>query len=62
VQVEGIASQKPSIFAGTTHMKRRYANMQGYAMATQARAESSGVLFGRTAVIIDYSDYDFQMR
>ena len=62
VEVEGIASQKPSIFAGTTHMMRRYTNMQGYAMATHARAESSSLFFGRTVVTIDYSEYHFQMR
>jgi hypothetical protein len=43
-------------------MMRRYANMQGYAMATHARAESSSPLFGRTVVVIDYSDYHFDLR
>jgi hypothetical protein len=62
VEVEGIASKSPSIFAGTTHMLRRYTNMQGYAMAIHARAESSGMLFGRTVVTIDYSDYRFDLR
>lgn len=61
VQVEGVASKSPSIFAGKTHMMRRYANMQGYAMATHARAESSSMFFGRTVVTIDYSDYHFQI-
>ena len=61
VEVEGIASQKASMFAGTTHMMRRYANMQGYAMATHARAESSSALFGRTVITIDYTDYHFQI-
>jgi hypothetical protein len=62
VEVEGVASQRPSVFAGSTKMMRRYANMQGYAMATHARAESSSMLFGRTVVVIDYSDYHFQLR
>ena len=61
VEVEGIASKSPSVFAGTTKMMRRYANMQGYAMATHARAESSSKLFGRTVVVIDYSDYHFEL-
>lgn len=61
VEVEGIASQKASVFAGTTHMMRRYANMQGYAMATHARAESSSMLVGRTVITIDYGDYQFQI-
>jgi hypothetical protein len=62
VEVEGIASKSPSIFAGTTHMMRRYTNMQGHAMATRARAESSSLLFGRTVVTIDYSNYHFEIR
>lgn len=62
VQVEGTSSKSPSVFAGTTKMMRRYANMQGYAMATHARAESSSMLVGRTVIVIDYSDYHFQFR
>ncbi|MGA7242569.1 MAG: hypothetical protein WBX19_05275 [Terracidiphilus sp.] len=62
VEVEGIASKNPSVFAGTTKMMRRYANMQGYAMATHARAESSSMLFGKTVITIDYSDYHFELR
>ncbi|MBS1804804.1 MAG: hypothetical protein JST28_15680 [Acidobacteria bacterium] len=60
VEVEGVASKKPSVFAGTTKMMRRYVKMTGYAMATHAHAESSSFLFGRTAVTIDYSDYQFR--
>lgn len=62
VEVEGIASKSPSIWAGTTHMMRQYANMQGYAMAIHARAESTSMFFGRTVVTIDYSDYHFELR
>lgn len=61
-QVEGIGSKSPSAFSGNAHMMRRYSNMQGYAMATRARAESHSMLFGRTVVIIDYRDYQFQMQ
>ena len=62
VEVEGVASKSPSVFAGTTKMMRRYATMQGYAMATHARAESNSLLFGRTVVTIDYNDYHFELR
>lgn len=62
VKVAGIASQKPSIFAGTTHMMREYANIEGYPMATYARAESNSSWFGRTVVTISYSDYHLQLR
>lgn len=62
VEVEGVASKKPSVFAGTTKMMRHYEKMTGYAMATHAHAESSSFLFGRTALTIDYTDYQFQLR
>jgi hypothetical protein len=62
VKVEGVASKSPSLFAGTTKMLRHYTNMQGYAMATNARAESSSMLFGKTVITIDYTDYQFQLR
>lgn len=62
VEVEGLASKRPSFFAGVTHIERHYTNMQGYAMATHARAESSSALFGRTVIKIDYSDYHFDIR
>ena len=59
-KIDGIASKSPSAFAGTTHMMREYANMDGFPMATHARAESSSLFVGRTVVIIDYSDYNLQ--
>ena len=60
VKVEGTSSKSPSVFAGTTRMVRRYVKKHGYAMATQARAESTSKIFGRTVIVIDYSDYHFQ--
>ncbi|WP_348265221.1 hypothetical protein P8935_11905 [Telmatobacter sp. DSM 110680] len=62
VKVEGTSSKSASVFAGTTKMMRRYVKMQGYAMATQARAESTSKIFGPTVIVIDYSDYHFQLR
>ena len=62
VKVEGIASKSPSPFAGTTHMMREYKNVDGYSMATHARAESKSFLFGQTVVTIDYSDYRMEVR
>lgn len=61
-EVNGIASQKPSIFAGTTHMTRYYRMVDGYAMATHARAESDSKLFGKTVVTIQYTEYHLQAR
>jgi len=62
VQIEGVASKSPSAFAGTTHMMRQYSNISGFSMAMHARAESASMLFGRTVVTIDYSDYRLQLR
>jgi hypothetical protein len=61
VEIDGIASKSPSVFAGTSHMMRLYKNISGYAMATRARAVSSSAFFGRTVVTIDYSDYQLQL-
>ncbi|HWG21569.1 MAG TPA: hypothetical protein VG225_13650 [Terracidiphilus sp.] len=62
MEVEGIASKSPSVFARTTKMMRLYAIMDGYAMAIHARAESHNAIFGRTVVTIDYSDYHLELR
>ena len=62
VQIDGMASKRPSVFAGATRMMRMYSNIDGYAMAMHARAESTSMLFGRFVVIVDYSDYHLQIR
>lgn len=61
VRLEGVASKSPSVFAGTTHLLRQYANIDGFSMATHARAESSTFLYGRTVVTIDYTGYNIQL-
>jgi hypothetical protein len=60
-RLEGIASKSPSPFAGTTHMMRQYIELEGYPMATHARAESNSPLVGRTVVIIDYREYHLEL-
>jgi hypothetical protein len=62
IRLEGIASKSPSIFAGTTHMMRQYADTNGFSMATHARAESSTFLYGKTVVTIDYTGYHVDLR
>lgn len=57
VKVEGVASRRPSILAGTTSMTREYKKIHGYAMATHARAESDSHFIGRTVVTVEYSQY-----
>jgi outer membrane lipoprotein-sorting protein len=62
VRIEGTASQSPSIFTGPAHVERQYASMDGYGMATHARAVSDSFLLGRTVITIDYRDYQMQLR
>ncbi len=62
VRMDGVASKNPSAFSGPTHMMRQYTNIDGYSMATHARAESDSPLFGRTFVTIDYSDYKLELK
>ncbi|HVU47234.1 MAG TPA: hypothetical protein VHD85_13975 [Terracidiphilus sp.] len=62
VQIDGTATKSPSIFSGPAHMMRQYKQIDGFSMATHARAESDSFLFGRTVVTIDYSDYHLQLK
>jgi hypothetical protein len=62
VQLDGTASQSPSIFTGAAQVMRHYVNVNGYSMATQARAVSDSFILGRTTVTIDYRDYKVQLR
>jgi len=62
VQLQGTASKGVSHFTGPTRMMRQYANVNGFSMATRARAESDSRLFGRTVVTIDYRSYEIQIR
>ena len=60
LRVEGKPSKSPSVFAGTTGMVRDYRVIDGFSQAFHARAESNG-FFGRTVIVIDYSDYQIQL-
>lgn len=62
VKIEGTASKSPSMWAGPAHMMRRYRNVSGFAMATDARAESTSFLLGKIVVTIDYRDYQIQLQ
>jgi len=62
VQIVGTATQSPSIFTGAAQVMRHYASVNGFAMATQAKAVSDSFLLGRTTVSINYSDYHIQLR
>jgi hypothetical protein len=61
IQIQGVASKSSSVFAGPTQMMRQYARVNGFAMATHARAVADSGLFGRTVITIDYRDYGVQL-
>lgn len=61
VRLEGSATQSPSIFTGPAQVMRQYVNVNGFGMATQARAVSDSFLLGQTVVTIDYRDYQIQL-
>jgi len=60
VRLEGSTSESPSIFTGPTHLMREYIYVNGFGMATRARAVSESFLLGRTTITIDYRDYQIQ--
>jgi len=62
VQIQGVATKSPSMFSGPAHVMRQYSNLSGFAQATHARAVSNSTLFGQTTIIIDYRDYQIQVR
>lgn len=61
VHIEGTASRSSSVFTGPTKMMRQYVDVDGFAQATHARAESDSSLFGKTVVTIDYRDYQIEL-
>jgi outer membrane lipoprotein-sorting protein len=62
VQLQGTASKSISVFTGPTQVMRQYENVNGFAEATHARAESESTLFGKTVVTIDYQGCDIKIR
>jgi outer membrane lipoprotein-sorting protein len=62
VQLDGTATQSASIFTGAAQVMRHYVKVNGFAMATQARAVSNSFILGQTTVTIDYRDYKIQSR
>jgi hypothetical protein len=61
VQLEGIASKSPSMFAGATQVSRTYDRIGGYGMATHATAISNSWVLGRTTIQIEYTGYQITL-
>ena len=62
VQLEGVTAKSPSMFAGASQVFRQYTRIDGFAMATHARALSNSWLVGQTTIKIDYTGYQLQVR
>jgi hypothetical protein len=61
VQIQGTSSKSASIVTGPTHVRRQYTPVEGFSEATHAWAESDSLLFGKTIVKIDYTNYQIQL-
>ncbi len=61
VRLEGTTMESPSIFTGVSRLMRQYVDVNGFGMATQARAVTDSFLLGRTIITIDYRDYQIQL-
>ena len=62
VQLEGVATKSHSMLTEPAQVMRQYARVNGFAMATHARAVSSSSLLGQTIVKIDYLGYEIKLR
>jgi len=62
VQLQGVTAKSPSVFTGASQVFRQYATIEGFPMATHARAVSNSWLAGETTIKIDYTDYQIQLR
>jgi outer membrane lipoprotein-sorting protein len=62
LRIEGKGTKSPSMWSGPAEMTRDYAEFSGFSEATHARAVSNSSLFGQTVVMIDYRDYQIQLR
>jgi hypothetical protein len=60
VKIEGHGSKSASIFVAPSEMMRAYESIDGFAMATHAKAVTESDLIGPTIVTIDYSGYQIQ--
>lgn len=62
VQLEGVAAKSPSFVSGPSQVFRQYTMIDGFAMATHARAVSNSSLLGQTVVKIDYTGYQLNIE
>lgn len=61
-RLEGVATKSASMLTGPAQVQRRYAEVDGFPMATHASATVSSWLLGPTRVEIEYSGYAITRR
>lgn len=62
VQLEGTASKSPTVLTGPAQVTRQYTMIDGFPMATHAKAVSNSWLLGQTTIKIDYTGYEMMVR
>jgi len=62
VQLEGIAAKSHSFLLSPSQVSRQYSNVNGYPMATHAKATSSIAMMGQVTIKIDYTGYQIELQ
>jgi hypothetical protein len=62
VQLKGISAKSPSMLTGPSEVFRQYTLIDGFSMATHAKAVSNSSLLGQTMIKIDYTGYQMELR
>ncbi len=60
VQLQGTAVKSSSVLSGPSQVFRQYAKVDGFPMATHAKAISTSWMLGQTVIKIDYADYQIE--
>jgi hypothetical protein len=60
VRLHGFTARSPSIFTGVSEVFRDYATIEGFPLATHAKAISNSWLLGQTVIKIDYLNYQLE--
>jgi hypothetical protein len=60
VQLEGTSAKSPSVLTGPSQVFRQYEIIDGFPMATHAKAETKSWVLGQMIIKIDYTDYNIR--
>ena len=62
IRVEGRSSESPSFWVGKPMIVRDYTRIAGYSWATRAHSHTDNLLLGKSELVIEYSDYQFEFK